>query len=61
MKLTPDTKLKGWHVCEPCGDQIFPDADKDEWTGITVMEGTCPYCKEKKTLIPYADWGGYGD
>ena len=60
-KLSPNTKLKSWHICESCGDQIFPNCDKGNWMGITVMSGKCPFCNKKATLIPYSDWGGYGD
>ena len=61
MKLTPKTKLKSWHCCESYGDQIFPNADKEMWTAITVMLGRCPYCGKIEGLIPYDDWGGFGD
>lgn len=50
-----------WHLCEECGDKQYPQVDKSKWTGITVMAGKCPVCKKQATLIPVADWDGYGD
>ena len=54
-------ETKPWHFCEECGDKEYPNADKSQWTGITVMTGKCPICGKEATLIPRADFEGKGD
>lgn len=46
-----------WRVCSPCGEILYPKADKNKMIGITVSQGTCPRCKKKKKwLIPISDY-----
>lgn len=48
-------------ICTQCGDKRYPHVNKENWMGITVHEGVCPFCKEKKMLVPISDWEGHGD
>lgn len=48
-------------VCSPCGDILYPKANKEAWGAITVSRGKCPRCKKMATLIPIDDWEGHGD
>jgi len=48
-------KVEDWHYCHECQVKrggVFP---KNQM-GITVMEGVCSGCGEKKTLIPNNDY-----
>ncbi len=42
-------------LCYECGKIVFPGR-KENGKAITLYIGTCPRCKEEKTLIPIADW-----
>ena len=56
------TKEKNWNLCYECGCKKYGTPPKEDMMGITVIIGTCHVCKKKKqTLIPIADFNGYGD
>lgn len=46
-----------WYMCEKCGKEMYPNADIEKLTGITVCNGTCPHCKDENvTLTPISDF-----
>lgn len=46
-----------YSLCEDCGDELYPRADKKKMIAITVSIGTCGRCgTNKKYLIPIRDW-----
>ena len=45
--------------CLECGRERY--GTKQLHDAITMRKGICPFCKQKKILIPAIDWAGDGD
>lgn len=41
--------LKKWYwLCQNCGDEFYPNTNKEKIVGITVLQGgKCRYCQRK--------------